>query len=199
MIGASAVAPDSRREAPYRLRLTMTSTPPVLETERLILRAHQRDDLADLIAMWGDPQVVRFIGGRAFTPEECWWRLLRYVGHWDVLGFGYWAARERATGRFVGDVGLADLHRDIVPPLGEVPEAGWVLAPWAHGKGLATEAMQAVLAWGDRTLPADHSVCLIDVGHAASVRVAEKLGYRERLRTTYKGDAAIVLERARRG
>lgn len=175
----------------------MISTAPDLDTERLTLRAPQVGDLADTTALWSDPDVVKYIGGRTFSPEEIWARLLRYIGHWGVMGYGYWVARERATGRFVGEVGLADHHRDIQPPLGDDPESGWVLATWSHGRGFATEAMRAVLAWGDRVLAAERTVCLIDEANAASVRVAAKLGYRERVRTTYKGDAAIVMERPR--
>lgn len=72
-----------------------------------------------------------------------------------------------------------------------------MLATWSHGRGFATEAMRAVLAWGDRTLAAPRTVCLIDADNLASVRVADKLGYRERVRTSYKGSPAIVMERPR--
>ena len=164
---------------------------PVLETERLVLRAHVREDLPELVAMWGDPEVVRHIGGRPFTEEECWTRLLRYVGHWQVLGFGYWAARERASGRYVGDVGFFELHRDLAPPLGDDPEAGWVLQAWAHGQGFATEATRAALAW----LGPRRTTCIIDVGNAASVRVAEKLGYRALGEAIYKGHPVRTFER----
>lgn len=63
---------------------------PTLETERLILRGHGVDDFGDSAAMWAEPEVVRHIGGRPFTREESWSRLLRYIGHWSALGFGYW-------------------------------------------------------------------------------------------------------------
>ena len=61
---------------------------PVLETPRLLLRPHTLDDFPATFAMWSDPEVVRFIGGRPFTREEAWARLLRYVGHWTMLGYG---------------------------------------------------------------------------------------------------------------
>jgi RimJ/RimL family protein N-acetyltransferase len=61
------------------------------------------------------------------------------------MGFGFWVVREKSTGRFVGEVGLANFRRDIEPSLGESKEAGWVLSPWAHGKGFATEAVRAAL------------------------------------------------------
>lgn len=172
-------------------------TAPVLETERLILRGHTLADFDECAAMWGEPLVTRHIGGRPSTVEETWARVLRYAGLWALLGYGYWAVRERDTGRFVGDVGLADFRREVTPSLGDAPEAGWVLAPWAHGRGFATEAVRAVLAWSDSHLTAPRSVCLIAPGNAASVHVAEKCGFREQTRGTYKGEETVILERER--
>src|SRR5579859_1936876 len=121
-----------------------------IDTDRLALRPHTRDDFADSLAMWSDTTVTRHIGGRPFTREEIWARLLRYVGHWALLGFGFWVIRERATGCFLGEVGFADYQRDIDPPLNSVPEAGWALSPHAQGKGYATEALRAITSWADR-------------------------------------------------
>jgi RimJ/RimL family protein N-acetyltransferase len=168
---------------------------PALDTERLTLEGHVLADLAESAAMWGDPVVTRHIGGRPSTEEEVWARLLRYVGHWAALGYGYWAVREKRTGRFVGEVGLADFHRDLTPPL-DAPEAGWVLAPWAHGQGFATEALGAVLAWAARDPRlAPRQVCLIAPENVASVRVAARHGFVEYARTTYHGEATLLLER----
>jgi RimJ/RimL family protein N-acetyltransferase len=167
---------------------------PTVETERLILRGHRADDLDDSAAMWGDADVVRYIGGRQFSREEVWARLLRYVGHWSLLGYGYWAVHEKASGRFVGEVGLADFKRDLEPRL-DAPEVGWVLATWSHGKGFATEAVRAALAWGASQLGAERTVCIIDPPNAASIHVAEKCGYKEVGHLTYKGSAALLFER----
>ncbi len=52
--------------------------------------------------MWGDSVVARYVGGKPLSEEETWTKLLRYVGHWAVLGFGYWVVEEKATGKFVG-------------------------------------------------------------------------------------------------
>ena len=172
-------------------------TAPVLQTARLILRGPTLADFDECAAMWADPLVTRHIGGRPSTGEEAWSRLLRYAGLWALLGYGYWTVRERDTGRFVGDVGLADFRREVTPALGDAPEAGWVLAPWAHGRGFATEAVRAVLAWSDAHLAAPHTVCLIAPENTASIHVAEKCGFRERTRGTYKGEEAIILERPR--
>ncbi|HEX2208435.1 MAG TPA: GNAT family N-acetyltransferase [Longimicrobium sp.] len=169
---------------------------PALDTPRLTLRAHTLADFAECAALWGDPLVTRHIGGRPSTPEEVWTRLLRYAGMWTLLGFGYWVVRERETERLVGEVGLADFRREITPLI-DAPEAGWVLAPWAHGRGLATEAVRAALAWADAHLAAPRTVCLISPENAASIHVAGKCGYREFARTTYKGEDTIIFERPR--
>ncbi|WP_198284504.1 GNAT family N-acetyltransferase [Komagataeibacter europaeus] len=121
----------------------------MIETERLRLSLHQPTDFDDLHAMWSDPDVVRHISGVLSSEQESWFRFLRYRGLWDILGYGYWCVRTKADGRYVGDVGFADLKRPVEPPLGAVPEAGWVLARWAHGQGFATEALRAALAWTD--------------------------------------------------
>jgi RimJ/RimL family protein N-acetyltransferase len=166
---------------------------PILQTDRLTLRGHRLDDFAECFAMWADPAVTRYIGGRPFTEEEVWARLLRYVGHWSLLGFGYWVVCERSTGRFVGEVGFADFKRDLKPSFEGAPEAGWVLARWASGQGFATEAVRAIVAWADERFA--RTVCMIDAGNAASVRVAAKCGYREWHKTAYKGTPAILYER----
>ena len=168
---------------------------PEIDTARLQLRGHRRADLADSAALWGDPQVTRYIGGRPFTEEEVWSRLLRHVGHWALLGYGYWVVCEIGSGRFVGEVGFANLHRDLEPAFGDRPEAGWVLSPSAHGRGYATEAVRAILAWAATALPGQQTVCLIDPDNSASIRVAEKCGYVQTHRTTYKGDPSLIFER----
>jgi RimJ/RimL family protein N-acetyltransferase len=175
--------------------MAIDSAPPI-DTARLTLRGHKAGDIDESAALWADPMVVRHIGGRPFSREESWTRLLRYAGHWALLGFGYWVVRERSSGRFVGEVGLADYRRDLVPAIEGTPEAGWVLAPWAHGQGFAGEALGAALAWIDGVFRAPRTVCIIDPGNAASLRVAARAGYRELVRTAYKGEPTILHERA---
>ncbi len=169
---------------------------PTLETERLVLRGHRRDDFDDVVALWADPTVTRYIGGRPFTREETWARLLRNVGHWALIGFGYWIVHEKATGRFVGEAGFAVHERALDPPFGDAPESGWVMLPWAHGRGLGSELVGAVVAWGDARFGRGRkTVCMIDPDNAASLRVAQKHGYVEYARTTYHGRPTVLLSR----
>jgi RimJ/RimL family protein N-acetyltransferase len=168
---------------------------PVIETERLILRAHRPEDFEACAAMWALPEVVRYIGGKPFSVEEVWSRVLRYTGHWQWMGFGFWALEEKSTGAFAGDLGFAEFKREIEPSIVGIPEVGWVLAPHAQGKGYATEALRAIVAWGDRHFDRARTVCLIHPENQPSLRVAAKSGYKEFHRTTYKGQPTILLER----
>ena len=168
---------------------------PALESERLTLTGHRVEDYADCAAMWSDPVVTRYIGGKPATREDSWRKVLLHAGHWALMGFGYWVVREKATGAFVGEVGLADFKRELTPSLDGAPEMGWALVPSAHGRGFATEAVRAALAWSSKHFGETRTVCLIAAGNLPSLRVAEKCGYREFARTTYKSDPAILFER----
>jgi RimJ/RimL family protein N-acetyltransferase len=70
-----------------------------------------------------------------------------------------------------------------------------VLASAFHGKGYATEAVRAAHAWGDEHLASARTVCIVAPENAASLRVAERCGYREFGRTTLLDDAIVMFER----
>jgi RimJ/RimL family protein N-acetyltransferase len=166
---------------------------PELATPRLRLRGHRVEDFAAMCALWGDPEVARYTLGRPQTSEEVWSRLLRYAGHWSLLGFGYWVVEEKATGDFVGEAGLCDLQRAIDPPI-DAPEIGWSLLPAHHGKGYATEAARAILQWGEgEPLNATDIACIMVHENAASQRVAAKLGFARTHTVTYRGELTDVL------
>jgi RimJ/RimL family protein N-acetyltransferase len=167
---------------------------PVIETERLRLRGHWLSDFDAHAALWSDPDVVRFISGKPSSREDSWGRFLRYPGHWSVMGFGFWLIEEKATGVFVGEGGFGAFERAIDPPF-DAPEQGWALSSAMHGKGYALEAMQAALTWGERFFERRDFVCMIAPANAPSLKLAEKLGYREYARTTYKGEPSILLRR----
>jgi RimJ/RimL family protein N-acetyltransferase len=168
---------------------------PLLESERLRLRGPRPEDYDDSFAMWSDPEVVRFIGGNPLSREEVWARLLRYIGHWAWMGYGLWVVEEKATGQYVGEVGYSNHKRAIEPPLTDMPELGWVLTPRFHGKGLASEAVRTVIAWGDSNFHGLRTACIIHPEHVRSLRVAEKCGFRESQLTSYHGEPTLLFTR----
>ena len=172
-----------------------TPTVPLLETTRLLLRGYRADDFDPWIAMWQDPNYYRYLSPEPLPTEEVWRTLLRSAGHWVVMGFGFWAIEVKATGEFIGAVGYLDGKRTIEPPLGDAPEMGWVLDPAVHGLGYAREAAEAALAWAKNYFGPVRMVCIIHPDNEASLRLADKIGYREYARSTYHNDPIVLLER----
>ncbi|MCR9080741.1 MAG: GNAT family N-acetyltransferase [Hyphomonadaceae bacterium] len=168
--------------------------PPTLLTQRLSLKPCEVSDYDEVAAMWADEEVVRHIGGNKRSAQDAWFAQLRNRGLWPLLGYGYWIVRERRTDTFVGEVGFADFMRGIEPDISGRPEAGWVIASTAWGKGYASEAVKTAHDWLDEVMPG-RSTCIIDADNSASIRVAEKVGYSEIGPTEYRGDPVLLFER----
>jgi RimJ/RimL family protein N-acetyltransferase len=166
-----------------------------IETPRLRLHAHKTDDYESCVALWADAMVVRHIGGKPSGRPQTWARLLNYAGLWAMLGYGYWAIEERATGVFIGEIGFADFKRDIAERMRDVPKIGWALIPSAHGKGYATEAVRAVNSWGDTNLASARTACMITPENIASVRVAEKCEFAQFASSSYNDQPVLFFER----
>ena len=172
------------------------SAPVVIETERLILRPHVADDWDAVCELWSNAETIRFISDRPLSREECWTKLLRYMGLWVALDFGYFAVTDKVTQKFIGEIGLADFHRSITPSLEGTAEMGWVLMPHIWGKGIASEAIMVIVEWYSQTPNARPVSCIIDKNNVASVNLALKCGFREITRTPYKDSATITFRRA---
>jgi RimJ/RimL family protein N-acetyltransferase len=167
---------------------------PVVETPRLRLRPHRLDDLDARTTMTGNDYVMRFFPDTQ-SREDNWARLLRYAGHWALLGWGLFAVEEKATGRFVGEVGLADFGRNLGKDFDGIPEAGWILDQWAEGQGFATEAIRASIGWYEQTFGIARQVCIIAPENAPSRRVAEKIGFKPYAERLYHDHRVLLHER----
>ena len=94
---------------------------PRLETERLVLREFQLDDLDAHAATLGNRDVVRHLGGEPFDREDSLRRLTMAVGQWPLQGMGYWAVERKSDQRLVGQVGFADFQRNMKPDIAGLP------------------------------------------------------------------------------
>ncbi len=168
---------------------------PVIETARLRLRIHVAGDHAARCAITADPETMRFISGQPQSAEENWLRILRYVGHWRLFGYGVFAVEETATGRLAGEAGLMHFGRDLGGDFDPAPEAAWIMAAWAAGQGYASEAITAAIAWHEGKVGNARQVCIIAPDNHPSLRVAAKHGFRPYRETLYHGKPVIVHER----
>jgi RimJ/RimL family protein N-acetyltransferase len=172
---------------------------PTLETARLLLRPYRREDFADYVVMWQEPEVYRFIGGQPIVREQAWTMFLRQIGLWYHMGFGFWALELKATGEFVGECGFQERRRNISPSIEGTMESGWGLRAAFQGQGFAAEAMRAALDWARDNATPERMTAIIDLDNTASLRLAERLSFVEATRTTYNGTPIILFERPRRG
>lgn len=149
----------------------MTPDVPVIETTRLRLRALVEGDLDALHAVGRDPEAARYIGdGTPLDARGAWRFIALNTGHWCMRGYGQWAVEERATGAFVGRLGM------WMPYGWPDLEIGWMIARDRWGRGYATEGARAALSWAFATLRPERVISLIHPDNAASIRVAEKIG-----------------------
>jgi RimJ/RimL family protein N-acetyltransferase len=72
------------------------------------------------------------------------------------------------------------------PSIAGEPEMGWIFRPDGQGKGFATEAGQAGLKWFDAAIGAVSIPAIIDLDNAASMRLAERLGFERQVDATYR-------------
>jgi len=142
-----------------------------LSTERLLLPPLSSEHVADLVALYSDPEVARYVGGDALTPEAIAAQAGRFAAVWRDRGYGQSAVLDRATGAFLGRVGL-----HYWPQWDEV-ELGYVLAAHAQHRGLAAEASSAWIEWARTSLDRDHLVAVIDPRNVASSGLALRLGF----------------------
>ena len=178
--------------APAPTQASTPATIPTIETERLILRPHRLADFDAFAAVWADPDVVRFITGTPMSRENSWARMLRVIGMWHLMGFGFLAIEEKATGQLLGEAGFQDMRREFEPSIEGTMEIGWALTPAVHGRGYATEAVGALIAWHDAHFPDRRMTCIISPENAPSLRLAEKLGFREFARADYHGPIVVL-------
>jgi RimJ/RimL family protein N-acetyltransferase len=172
---------------------------PVLYTARLILRGYRRDDFEAIYRIGADLEITRLMGGPIVSRSAAWEKFLRGPAMWPMLGYGMWIVERRSDGAVLGQIGYADFMREMDPPLADAPEMAWVLggggAETSLGQGYGSEALAAVLAWGDAHLSAPKYQCIIAPENTPSLRLAARFGFVEIRRAALQDEAVVVFER----
>lgn len=149
----------------------------VLETERMLLREFTEADVDHLVALDGDPEVMRYITGGKPTPRarienEVLPRIIDRYRLGD--GYGGWAAIEKPTGVFLGRFAFHPKPDDAP---GDV-ELGYRLCRAAWGRGYATEGSRALIHRGFTELGTQRVYAETMAVNTGSRRVMEKSGLR---------------------
>lgn len=150
-----------------------------LETSRLRFRPLVARDIDWIAELHAKPEVMQYIGnGRVHGREEAERWLDDRIRHWDECGFGFWALILTSADRPVGWAGVTTLT--WLPELMPATEIGWLVDPRYWGRGIATEAGEAGLAFGFEQLALTEILSIYQPPNSASGRVMEKLGMRMR-------------------
>jgi len=161
---------------------------PTLLTERLVLRPFEESDLDAYAELLAFPEVRRSLRlPDGLGRREAWLGMAQWRGQWELRGTGQFALEERATGRFVGRAGLHHPEQEDWPGV----EVGWTLHPGVWGRGYATEAGTASLAYAFDVLGRAEVWSVILPDNHRSQAVATRLGLtlvEERVLSTFPSE-----------
>lgn len=148
----------------------MTLPIPVIETDRLTLRAPQIDDLKAMAAFFETTR-SHMVGGPR-DARGSYTSLVSRLGHWVLNGYGLWHIDEKSSGAFIGWTGM------IFAPAWDEPELGWTLFEGAEGKGFAFEAATAARFYAAHHQGMNGVMSYIAHANSRSITLAERLGAR---------------------
>ncbi len=159
------------------------------ETARLLLLPWDDEYLEDLVRIYADPEVMKYIsGGRPLPRAGGVEQSDRVRRLWEEHGFGPWAAIDKRSGRWVGKIGL-DFLQDW--PGHHKWEVGWELDPEFWGQGLATEGGRAGVQFGFEKLELGRIISVTVLENNASRRVMEKCGLTDQGLTEWRGAEVV--------
>lgn len=142
------------------------------QTERLTYRPLEASDAEAMHAVWGDPEVMRYLpGDPSLSLEETTERVSRNVKRYADTGHGLCAVVEREHGRVVGVCGLFPIEW-----IGPDVEVAYHFARGVWNRGYATEAAGAWIEAAFSELPLERVLALAYPENRASTRVMEKIG-----------------------
>lgn len=149
---------------------------PFLSSERLEYWKPDASDFEALFELVSHPETCRYLGP-APTRADTYQRFQRNAGSWLLHGYGMLMVRQKGYTDLIGNCGIFQSWRDLGEDFDNCPEAGWIIGADHVGKGSAGEAMRTILAWFDREFGPKRMVCMIEPDNAASIRLADKLGF----------------------
>lgn len=143
----------------------------IIETERLILRELNRNDVPEMLLLHSNPQVQKYTGEDVITTTEgIHDKIKEKVTEYRKYGYGRWATILKEGNQFVGWAGLSYL-----PEFDEI-DLGYRFLPQYWGIGIATEVCSAILSYGFDTLKLQKIIAIAMKENKASIRIMEKTG-----------------------
>lgn len=176
----------------------MTRSTAVLESPRLVMRPIDVDngDAEAMFALNADPDVVRYTGDGPFASIEAARAFVAaYKDVYAREGFGRWAVVPKAGEPLAGvNIGFCGLRRQHDGAHAGDVDLGYRLARATWGRGYATEAARATLAWGFDVARLARIIARAHVDNVRSHRVLEKVGMTRVGPVDMEGDPGLLFE-----
>jgi ribosomal-protein-alanine N-acetyltransferase len=172
-----------------------------LLTDRLRLTPLVDADIDISIALWSDPEVVKFICDAA-TEDELRAEMPDSTKRGGNGCIGIWCVVDQMSGEKIGSAYILpmpveedDVDYSLVVP-GQIPdgdiEIGYFLKPSAWGKGYATEICKRLLEFAFQDSPLTELVASVNEKNVASKNVLEKSGFVENVRAQCWGEDSPI-------
>jgi len=162
------------------------------ETDRLLLRGFRLDDAEDVLEMYRDPEVMRFLAPMqpVTSLDEQRAAVHRIREKYVALEgrYGAYAVVHKPDGRVVGTA-LLKLAPDTEGKDTADVEIGWHLTRRVWGQGFATEMGHLLMKRAEEVMKLDRVIAIVDPPNARSAKVAARIGMTHEGATTayYQG------------
>ncbi len=144
----------------------------LFETERLVLSGWRADQVDDLVALHGTPEIARYltVSGEPWTRAQAETAVAHWIDLFETRQLGKLRLTRKSDGAFIGRAGFG-----IYPPTGE-PEIGYALFADYHGAGYAKEAAAGLRDWFFASGKGEHFIAMADIRNAPSLAVLARIG-----------------------
>jgi len=146
-----------------------------IETNRLILREIEENDLQGIFELDSDPEVHRYLGKKPIKTMQESRAIIAYIRkQYEEHGIGRWAIIDKRTNEFIGWAGLkyeTQVRKDL-----PYYDLGYRLKRKFWGKGIATETALETLNHGFHTMNLEKIYAGAHVENIASNKVLQKVG-----------------------
>jgi RimJ/RimL family protein N-acetyltransferase len=165
----------------------------MLDTPRLEIREFKPEDFEDFAVLVADPEVMRFsIKGPLGLEEAQEYFQRRILGHYKTHGFGLWALVLKEEKKLIGFAGLITQEIEGKTKI----ELAYRLLPTYWGRGLASEAANAISEYAFATLDLKDLISIIDTANHRSLLLAKRLGMNSLQKTEFHGFEVFVYARS---
>jgi ribosomal-protein-alanine N-acetyltransferase len=146
---------------------------PLLETDRLLLRRIDPSDADVILALRGNPELMKYIPRPlAKTKEDALAFIEMIDTNWETNTAITWSITLKEDSTTIGNIGYYRIQ-----PENHRAEIGYMALAEYHGKGYVTEAIQALLRYGFEQMQLHSVEAVIDPNNIASERVLQKNGF----------------------